>query len=173
MAQHFHRGQSAPRHHYSVFVLSFVWLCGLAVGVIVHCIAGSVFASLMRGILSESVSIFGLICVIVLPFLFSAFAVYIGLRWLLYPICFGKTMLVSLIASSVWVQFGSAGWLAWLLTMFSDMISLPLFYRYCLRHVSGFRSFSFSELVVTFSACIFIGSVDYCYISPFLAMLSF
>ena len=144
MAQHFHSGQSVPLYHRSGIFLSLVWLCGLAMGLIFHCIIGSVFASLMSGILSESVSIVGLVCVIILPFLLSAFAVYIDLRWLLYPICFGKTMLVSLIASSVWVQFGSAGWLAWLLTMFSDMISLPLLYRYCMRHVSGFSSFSSS-----------------------------
>lgn len=173
MVQYFHRIQPSFRQHISVWFLSLVWVSGLAAGAVVYFVVGPVFFHWMREILYGSVSIVGLFCVTCFPFLFSAFAVYIGLRWLIYPICFWKTMLVSMVSLALWVQFGSTGWLAWLLIMFSDVISLPFLYRYCLRNVSGNRSFSCPEFFATISILIFIGSVDYCCISPFLAMLSF
>ena len=173
MAQYFHREQPNLRKHRSSSFLGLVWAFGFAAGVIVHCILGPVFSPWMRGIFTKPVSIVSLLSVTCFPYLFSAFAVYIGHRWLLYPICFGRAAVFSLISSGVWAEFGSAGWLAWLLIMFSDLFSLPLLYRYSIRNISGFRSFSMSEFLFIGSCFIFIGSFEYCCISPFLAMLSF
>ena len=173
MAQYFHREQSNFRQLYSSTFLGLAWAFGFAAGLIVHCTVGPVFSLWMPGIMRSPVSIVGLLCVTCFPFLFSAFAVYIGMRWLLYPVCFGKALLFSAVSAGIWVQFGSAGWLAWLLIMFSDVVSLPLLFGYCSRHISGFRLFSASEVLFTVSCLILIGSVDYGCISPFLAKLSF
>ena len=173
MVQYFHRERIIFRQrHFSLF-LGLAWASGFAAGMILHCVIGSLFFPWMRGILFGPVSIVGLFCAACFPFLFSAFAVYMGLRWLLYPVCFGKAFVFSLISSAIWMHFGSSGWLAWLLIMFSDVISLPLLYRYWLRHISGFREFSVAEVLLSVSCFLVIGSVDYCCISPFLAILSF
>lgn len=173
MAQYFHREQSHFRLHRSSLFLGLLWAFGFAAGVIVHCTVGPLFSLWMPGIFRNPVSIVGLLCVTCFPYLFSAFAVYIGLRWLLYPVCFFKAVMFSVVSAGIWSQFGSAGWLAWLLIMFSDVLSLPFLFGYCFRHISGFRVFSTSEVLFTVSFLVLIGSVDYSCISPFLANLSF
>ena len=173
MVQYFHREQINRRQRRFPLLLGLVWASGFATGGFIHCVFGSVFFPWMRGIIFLPVSIVGLFCAACFPFLFSVFAVYLGLRWLLYPVCFGKALIFSLISSALWVHFGTAGWLAWLLIMFNDVISLPLLYRYWLRYISGLRPFSIVDVLLTVSCLLIIGSVDYYCISPFLATLSF
>lgn len=169
MAQLFHR---EIRNHHGQF-FTFIWFLGIVAGYVLHGIAGFTFQPWMRGIFSSSVSIVGLLRIAFLPFLFSAFAVFICLPGLLYPICFVKSLVFSAVSFGLWNSFGSAGWLVWLLLMFTDVMSLPVLYWYSRRYVSGLRSFSGAEFLMTSAVLALIGSIDYCYISPFLALLSF
>lgn len=171
MARLFHGDLLYFRQSCRSTILALFWISGLIAGAAAYFFAGHFLSSLMHGILSGSVSIVSLLCVTVLPFLFSAFAVYICEPRLLYPICFGKAFLFSVVSMAVWISFGSAGWLVRWLLMFSDLVSLPLLYLFWLRHISGQRSFSGLEILLVASACMLIGSVDYCCISPFVAML--
>lgn len=171
MARIFHHGLPDFWRKGSTTFLALSFLLGLVFGVAVFSAAGDSFLSLMRGILSGSVSIVGLLCVTFLPFLFSAFAVSISEPWLLLPVSFGKAFLFSLVSLGLLQGFGSAGWLVRWLLMFSDLVSLPLLYGFWQRHISGERRYCFAECFALLSFFFLIGSVDYCCISPFLADL--
>lgn len=151
--------------------LSLFWICGLISGVLTILLAGHPLFALMRGTDFFSVSIVGLLGSTSLPFLFSVFAVYIHKHWLLFPICFLKGLFFSFVSLLIWGSFDSAGWLVWRLLMFSDWASLPVLFLYWLRHISGKRSCSGYEVMLIASVYVLIASVDYCYISPFCAML--
>ena len=127
--------------------------------------------SLMRGGLLCSVSIVSLLTVSFLPFLFSAFVVAIGLRWLLYPICFLKAFCCSFACTAIHVAFGSAGWLMCFLLAFSDLLTMPMLFLYWLRHISDLRFFSGTECVFFLSIYTLIGCIDYYYVAPLVTMV--
>ncbi len=151
--------------------LASAWLLGLVSGSFFSVSAGNSFLLTMRAAASSHVSIFGLLASILLPLLFSAFAVYISQPWLLVPIAFGKAFFFSYLALAVLSAFGSAGWLIRWLLMFSDSLSLPVLWWYWLRAVSGRRKFA--DTAAAFLAALVIGSVDFYMISPVLANLKF
>lgn len=153
------------------FFLAFSWLSGLICGICAFSCAGNSAFSVMRGAFSGSVSIVGLLGVTVLPFLFSAFAVFISKPGLLLVASFGKAFLASYVSLAVMLAFGSAGWLIRWLLCFSSCAAAPLLYWYWLRYISGERKFSGFEVFLLISLLIFIGSLDYCVILPFLAGL--
>lgn len=168
MAHMFHGGSG--RSKYSV-ALALFWICGILCGASLFLMAGSSNASLMRGLVSGSVSIVGLLGVTVLPFLISAYAVSISEPKLLFPVCFGKAFCFSYVSAGILWSFGSAGWLIRWLLMFSEFLTLPVLYGYWQRHISGKHPFSGMETGCILALLILIGSVDYRCISPFLAML--
>ena len=153
-----------------IFLL-LVWLSGLLFGVCVASGTGSFASSLMRGIFSDTVSIVSLFSVSIVPFLLSAFAVYMGFSQLLYLICFIKAFCFGFVSCLVHMSFGYAGWLAQLLLMFSDLFSVPLLFLFWMRHISCDCVFLFSKFILTFALLALIGSIDYCFVLPFLAML--
>lgn len=155
----------------STFFLALSWCLGLISGIVLFLFAGTQILPWMRSTAYGAVSIVGLLCVTLLPFLFSAFAVFISEPWLLLPISYGKAVLFSLISLGILQSFGSAGWLVRLLLMFSDSVSVPLLYCFWHRHISGRRKLAFSEAWNAVSLCILIGSIDYCLVSPFLAQM--
>lgn len=171
MARFFHHDLPEWWRKMSTVFLAFSWLAGLVSGIFAFSAAGDTFLPLMRSCLYGSVSIISLLCVTILPFLFSTLAVYVSEPWLLLAVSFGKAFLFSLIAVGISVSFGSAGWLMRLLLMFSDFCVLPLLYWFWLRHISGQRVFNGFEIAAVLSLFVLIGSVDYCVISPFLASL--
>lgn len=155
----------------SLVVLAFSWFLGLLLGVIFSIAAGDSIVSLMRTAVSSHVSISGLLTAILLPFLLSAFAVFICEPWLLFVIAFLKAFAFSYLGLGVMVAYGSAGWLVWLLLMFSDCCSLPLLLWYWIRFISGRKSTVIPVTVVLFFLAVLIGSFDFCVVSPFLATL--
>lgn len=171
MARFFHQDLPLWWRKGSAVFLALFWTVGLLFGVSFFFFAGKIFSSLMLGVLYGSVSIVGLLCVTVLPFLFSAFAVYLSEPWLLLLVSFWKAFQFSFVSLSILSCFGSAGWLFRWLLMFSDLISLPVLFWYWSRYISGEQGFSCTESLLILSVCILIGSFDYGYVSPFLAEL--
>lgn len=155
----------------SLTILAVVWLLGLLLGTVISICAGDSLVSLMRMAVSGRVSISGLLSAMVLPFLLSALAVYIQKPVLLVLIAFGKAFLVSYLGLGAMAAYGSAGWLVRWLLMFSDCCSLPLLWLYWLRLLSGKRRFASIETAALMIAVVLIGSLDYCVVSPFLAVL--
>lgn len=150
-------------------VLALAWLLGLVAGYELYLSMDSDISSLMRGVSHDSVSIVGLLLSVLLPFLCSAFAVFISLPGLLIPIGFGKACLLSFVSFGILLSYGSAGWLFRLLLMFSDIFTAPLLYWYMHRHLQPDSRFSMPESIAVLSVSILIGSIDSVYILPFLA----
>lgn len=161
----------SARRKGSRMLLAFSWLAGLFSGLAAGISAGGSLVSMMRGALVGSVSIVGLLCASVLPFLFSAFAVFLSQPKLLLPVAFAKAFLLSFVGLGVQQAFGCAGWLVRRLLCFSSCAASPVLYLYWLRHISGGRRFSAPEAVLTFSLCLLAGSIDFSIVAPFLARL--
>ena len=170
MAQKFRCNLTIQKSRIIRWFLVFAWSAGLFLGAFVFRFSGFT-SSLMHGLLEDSVSIVSLFSVSFLPFLFSAFAVSIGLPWLLYPICFTKALCFSYVSAAIMAGFHCAGWLVRSLFMFSDLLSAPMLFLYGLRSIVHTGRFHLWEFLVVFCTLLLIGSIDYCFVSPFLAML--
>jgi hypothetical protein len=141
MAQFLHSVISYTIRKSHVFLLALFWVLGLLFGDYLFGLAGSNLASQMPLAAMRQPSIFGLLTSISLPFLFSAFAVYISAPKLLLLIGFTKAVLSGFFFAAVYAAFGSSGWLLRCLLLFTDVCSTVLLYHYWLRHVSGIRDF--------------------------------
>ena len=171
MAQKYRCNLTIQKSRISRWLFVIVWSAGLFFGTSIFRFSGSVSSSVMHGLLEDSVSIVSLFSVSFLPFLFSAFAVSIGLPWLLFPICFAKALCFSYVSAAIMTGFHCAGWLVRLLFMFNDLLSVPMLFLYGLRNIVHTGRIHLWELLMVFSALLLIGSIDYCFVSPFLAML--
>ena len=155
----------------AVLFLAFAFISGLLMGCVIQLSAEFDSYSWMRGTPDAPVSIVGLLSVILLPFLFSAFAVYSSQRWLLIPIAFCKALSFALVACGIGAAYGSAGWLMRILLMFTDIFSLPLLVLFWVRYCGGERRLTLHSVFTYFTAAACIGSIDFFVISPFLAGL--
>lgn len=125
----------------------------------------------MRGCLYDTVSIVCIFSLLCLPFMISLLASFWNVRGLIYLIAFGKAFLFSFVSLGIFLSFGSAGWLVYLMLMFSQMCSLPVlywFWIYCLNHRQSPSSLEVFSLLSLF---FLIASVDSVYVMPFLASL--
>lgn len=156
---------------YRRIVLAFFWIFGLFGGFFYFLSAAPSTASVMSGYFRIPVSIVRLLVWNLLPCVFSAAAVLLSAPWLLILICFGKAFLFAYVSLCFACTFGSAGWLIWLLVMLPDLLTLPLLYFYWLRHFSCAGSAGSFSGVILFCGSIFLCSLDYRVISPFLASL--
>lgn len=155
----------------SKVLLACAWFSGLVAGVFCSLSASDSLFPTMRAAVQSCMSIPGLLSAILLPLLFSAFAVYISQPWLLIPIAFVKTFRFSFLAVGVMAAYGSAGWLIRWLLMFSDSLMLPVLWWYWSASLDR-RGLAIAKAsAVVLSVMIMIGSLDYCVISPFLANL--
>lgn len=153
------------------FYLAFSWISGLICGSVVSVSAGTSLSSLMRGALYASVSIVGVLCVSVLPILFSAYAVFLSNFALLLPVCFTKAFLFSFVSLGISRAFASAGWLMRGLLLYSDWTSLPILYWFWLRSLSSDRPVTLWETLLVFALMGLVGSIHFGIISPFLVRL--
>ena len=162
LPDHFHR--KGP------FLLTVFFLLGHLLGVWVSGHASDFLFSAMRTVVSSRVSIIGLLSALVLPFLFSAFAVYMTQPMLLFPIAFWKAFLFSYLSAGLLSAWGSAGWLVMPLVMFCSLCSMPVLYWYWQRHIGGehFRWGTFSFTLAVLAA---IGIVNLFVIEPFLVRI--
>ena len=168
MARLLHSVGSFCTRKWDKLFLAFFWVAGLiAGGFVFHC-SGSNFVSQMPLAVASQPSIFTLLISALLPFLFSAYAVYIGLPRILYGICFLKAWGLGYLSCCVFAAFGSAGWLVRWLFLFTDISAAAVLYCYCHRHISGVRKMSagsFSAYAGIISAVSFL---DYSVISRLL-----
>ena len=172
MAWFLHRNIPQNFRKIYIFFLAFVWLCGLLCGVGFSNLAGDPYLSMMRIAPSGSVSIVSLLSVSLLPFLFSAFAVYIHSFGLLAGLCFIKGCLFAFVSMGLFLAYDSAGWLLRLLMMFSDLCCLvPLWWcwLHILRHAGHG---SFRPVLICGAVAVSIVGLDYLYVLPLLARLA-
>lgn len=155
----------------TAIILAFAFLAGLCAGAYAATLAGTNISSLMRTASTTCVSIAGLLPALLLPFLFTAFAVYISQYWLLIPIAFVKAFLFSYLGATVLLLFQDSGWLVQLLLMFADCLSLPVLWWLWLRLCCDGQRKHLRCYIGVFVAIAGIVCLDYQIISPFLVDL--
>lgn len=153
-----------------LFLASF-WCTGLILGVYAASLTDNILPSLMRSAVYSPVSIVGLLGVYLLPFLFTAIAVFLSKSWLILPICFYKSFSYGMCAHAVTLTFGNSGWLLQLLFLFSDTVMLFLLCWFWIRHIAGMRVSVVRDATICIVVFIILGILDCCCVSPFLAML--
>ena len=171
MARFLHHDLSWSDRRIHGCILAVFWSLGILCGIWTQFYADFYSASLMRSTLSGSVSIVSLLCVTVLPFLISAFAVFLSCHWMLHPIAFCRGFLLSFVSLGITASFGSAGWLFRLLLCFSEFVSTPFLYWFWLRCFRGPGDSFVLTCALMASFCLLTGSIDYCLITPFLGDL--
>lgn len=167
MARYYHMKNTYSYCRSSGLMLSVCWAAGTVCGIFFFLYAGTPLVSLMRRTLVGSVSIVSLFGIGLIPFLFTAYAVFVSKLQLVYGICFLKAFLFSFVSIGISVAFASAGWLARSLLLFSGGIWCSLLFFLWSRLLSGQR--------VCWAAVLFIGlligGIMGYIISPFLAGL--
>ena len=154
-----------------VFVLICCWICGLLLGIHYASRADDTYFLLMHTAATARVSITGLLAAVFLPFLFSAFAVYILRPELLLAVCFLKAASFSCCSFGLMHAFGSAGWLVRFLLQFSDCFMIPVLLWFSVRHIVKSVKPVWRDFLICSLWMLIVGAFDYCIVSPFLVGL--
>lgn len=150
--------------------LVICWFLGLLVGIVIACGADdSYFLTMLSD--EFTVSITGLLMVVVLPFLFTAVAVFLSNRFMLLTVVFLKAFSFGYIGFGIMSVYSSASWLVRFLLMFSDICSLPLLMWLWIRCTDQLDHFPKAELLVCLAVSLAFGILDVWIVSPFSAML--
>lgn len=147
--------------------LILFWLVGFGSGVFTAAGADNI-VSLMRACCDAGVSIVGLLLVPLFPFLISAVAVYFSLPWLLCLTAFLKSFLSAFCACAVFLVFKGAGWLILPMLQFTDLMTLPVLYRFQSRHISGQRARVIQESIVSLLWFLAVSLTDLLWVTPLL-----
>ena len=153
------------------YILALSWVLGLVLGVIYGYQADLSSFLMMRSAASSPMTIVGLLVILYFPLFLSALAVYRNHSHLLILICFLKAFLFASCGSSLNVAFGSAVWLVRFLLQFSDLCSIPFFYWFCIRNITGQSVNTQADILICGVAMAICGIIDFCAISPFLVKL--
>ncbi len=148
-------------------LLAICWLAGLVCGMLLSLYAGTPIFSMMRSALYAPVSIVSLLITGLIPFLFTAFAVFISKPWLIFAICFCKACLVSFVSTGISAAYGSAGWLVCSLLLFHSGAVCVMLHLLWSGILSGRRGRWLAALLGMVAA----GFASYYIISPFVACL--
>lgn len=154
-----------------LWILAFAFAAGLVAGSVLYTSADIGSLSWMRGAAGSTVSIVGLLSVILLPFLFSAAAVFVNRIWLLIPVAFCKALSFIQVALGISMAYGSAGWLMRFLLMFADILCLPLLVFFWIHYGWGRKKMSCWTVLCFLVIAAAIGCFDFCVISPILVGL--
>lgn len=158
----------------SGFCLALFWCAGLVCGFVAFSGSSIITSDILRLAAAEKPAIWRFLSVLLLPFLFSALAVYLSKPQFLPMIAFFKAFLLMFVSIYVYSGFGTAGWLIRFLLMFSDLISVSLLYCYWSLYVSGKRLFATRHFVVCCLPVLLLGCFDYYSVMPLLTgLLSF
>lgn len=154
----------------STIILAFCWFAGLLTGCFFADHAGNIHFSMMRRAVSGSVSIAGLV-VVLLPFLFTAIAVYLSRTWLFLPFCFFRAFRFAYVAGLVSGSFGASGWLVRLLLLFTDGCQMPVLLWIWFRWIGNGGRKAVHQICVCAILSAVVWGIDYFVVSPFLGML--
>ena len=168
MARFLHSIVSFCTRKWDKLFLASLWVAGLIAGGFVFRYSGSNLVSQMPLAVGSQPSIFSLLNSTLLPFLFSAYAVYIGAPRILYGISFLKAWGLGYLSCSVFAAFGNAGWLVRWLFLFSDIFAAAALYCYCHRYISGVRKLSAGSFSAYAGIIAAVSLLDYSVISRLL-----
>ena len=150
-------------------VIGFCWIGGLLLGMYAASVAGDTLFLTMLGDVS-TVSIPGLL-IASLPFLLTAFAVFLPHPGFLIPLALWRSFSYGFCAYGLAVVYHGAAWLTRLLLMFGQNATAPLLMWLWLRKCDFPDTVRPGELAACGIAAALIGIVDHCMVSPFAASL--
>lgn len=154
-----------------IILLAFSWIAGMFFGLNESVPDTAVTVSLMHTVVRSSVSIVGLIAVLVFPLIISALAVFLSAPLVFLPLAFFKAFGYTVCSILIVSAFGSAGWLIRGLLLFSDTCMSIALLWFWFRNIEGKRLSSKKDLAVCAIFALLVGCIDYFVVSPFLGML--
>lgn len=153
-----------------VLALAFLAVFGFSFGIYIASYSVAV-SSLVRVVSYYHASTVGRFLALLLPFAFSAAAVYLSNTLFLYPLIFIKCFLYSFHMFAIYNAFEYGGWLACLLYQLADTVALSMLILFSLHYLHGFSNKA-QYVLFAFASVVFgIGAVDIVFISPFLTSL--
>ena len=148
-----------------------VWISSLTLGILTARYSAHFLTPMVQSAVGLEPTFPALFRSAVLPFLLSAFAVFLSEPWLLLPICSMKAFGFGFCASGVYLAFGTAGWLVRFLFLFTDVLVIPILLFYCLRQLRSEKSFHLIEPLTFVGISSALAAVDYYVIAPFLVSI--
>jgi len=147
--------------------LALIWFAGFGAGLMIYRSAQTVLVSVMLGASHSTLSIVGLLLMILLPILITVIAVHDSKPALLYVLCFLKAVLYSVAVLSVYGTYGSSGWLVQFLLMFTENCTMACLWLLWIHSI--LTRFRVSQRIVWIcsGAALSAGLLDLFVISPF------
>ena len=149
----------------------FLWLLGLGLGMYFAMSKSNLYISLMRSVLSQPVSIVGLLGNIFLPLLLTIFLFASCKPVWFFVICFYKAVSYGFSGMLLTLTFGSAGWLFRMLFLFSDTIGIILLFWFWLRRAFSSNKKFISDAYTCLCAILITAGFDRLFIFPLIAGL--
>lgn len=154
-----------------VAVLAGLWIIGFLYGVHSVHTEGEAFVCAMHSAAACRMSIIFPFGALVLPFVYTAFSLYISRPMLIYPLCVLKAVLYGAASYALVFAFGRASWLVSAFLLFSDHLSIFILWLIWIPALTGRNSFSWRKSLIEVSFVIAAGILDYLFISPYLVFL--
>lgn len=153
------------------WILAFSWVCGLSFGLFLASRMHGDYSSLMRTVITNRVSIVGLLIILLFPFILSVVAIHFSRTGFLYLLSAGKGICFSFCVYLIMAEFSSSGWLLCRLLLFSELCILPPLFYLWIKCIEGGKqtiklSAGFYPLIAVVAAVL-----DYFLISPFTVTL--
>ena len=148
-----------------IFAIVF-WFTGFLLAVCTQQRSKALYISLMRSAMIRSVSIVGLIAVVILPFVIT---VLISMNYksiFLQILCLVKGYQFSICALSICSIFGAAGWLGQIVYLFTDTLSCVLLWWNWIFLIGGRKVLAKKVLFFTCLLYLLIIILDVYYIAP-------
>lgn len=138
---------------------------GAVFGVVFSVTAGSSYSLLMRMAFESPVSIVGSVVATLVPYLISFYVVSTGKPLLIYGICGASMFLFAAEGRLIMTLFGSAGWLACLMLLFSDILLMPMLVWYSTQKLMSYCCDRRTRFLPVY--LVLIETIHYAIISPF------
>lgn len=170
---HLHRKtvlRNASKSKASVAFLAVCWTLGICLGAYFAALSFDNVSFLMRTVVSNRVSISGMLLAAFFPLTLTAIFILFSLRFFLLLLAFCKAFSFSFCACCILYVYGSSGWLIQQLLLFSDLFLILILLWLWIRLLSSNDSIKKDLLICSFLS-LFVGSVDCFIVSPFLVTL--
>ena len=118
-----------------------------------------------------TLTLLGLIAVLLIPLTLSLIVFCLRIPLLILPIVFLKSVAFAFSCCCVMLAYGDGGWLVRFFLLFSDSAMFVVLCWYWLSHLDGSNCRLKQNTIICFGLAAVIGIVDYIYVSPFWAML--
>ncbi len=152
-------------------VFSLFFCFGFLAGVGAAYISSALLLPILANSFEHSASVVGLCLSRTIPLVLFAIALAFHKPAFLIPVTSFHAFCFGYCSEGVFLYCRDAGWLVQFLFLFSAILSLVPFLWLCLRHIGGVGRNWKRDFYICCVAVALFGSIDYFFVSPFLATL--